>query len=156
MAPQWNSLVLDKLKDQLQEGVGVGGVGEGVGEGLPVLGHHATVRVGDLDAVVADGVVGGGDDDPDGGAGELEGAERGEDAGAADGGRHGGAVGAESRRAIGEPAAAREREAGRDVEEAAALLLLLLLIGGHAARRSSSVVGSDLTRFGHHLSPGDN
>jgi len=122
-----------------------------------VLGHHAAVGVGDLDAVVADGVVGGGDDDPDGSTGELDGAERGQDAGAADGGRHGGAVSAESRRAIGEPAAcapdpisfsqprglvallrqqkeaartAWEREAGRDVEEAAALLLLL--VGGHA------------------------
>lgn len=70
-----------------------------------MLDHHAAVRVGDLDAVVADGVVGGGDDDPDGGARELDGAERGEDAGAADGRRHGGAVGAEARRAIGEPAA---------------------------------------------------
>jgi len=70
-----------------------------------VLSHHAAVGVGDLDAVVADGVVGGGDDDPDGGARELDGAERGEDAGAADGRRHGGAVGAEARRAIGEPAA---------------------------------------------------
>lgn len=124
----------------LEESVGVGGVGEGVGEGLPVLGHHAAVGVGDLDAVVADGVVGGGDDDPDGGARELDGAERGEDAGAADGRRHGGAVGAEARRAIGEPAAAWEREAGRDGEEAAALLLLLLLlIGSHGVL----LIGSD-------------
>lgn len=43
----------------------VGGVGEGVGEGLPGLGHHAAVGVGDLDAVVGDGVVGGSDHHPD-------------------------------------------------------------------------------------------
>lgn len=125
-----------------------------------MLGHHAAVGVGDLDAVVADGVVGGGDDDPDGGACKLDGAERGEDAGAANGRRHGGAVGAEARRAIGEPAAcavpdpvscsgpcglvalavtrqsgeaartAWEREAGRGGDKAAALLLLLLLLVG--------------------------
>jgi hypothetical protein len=137
---QRDPLVLGEPKQQLEERVGVGGVGEGVGEGLPALVQHAAVGVSDLDAVVAHGVVGGGDDEPGGGPAELGGAERGEDGGAADGGRHGGAVSAEARRAVGEPGAAGEREAGGRGKEAPALLLVL--IGGHGA--VLGVVGSDL------------
>lgn len=49
----------------MEELLGVGGVGEGIGEGLPSLNHHAAIRVGDLDTVVRDGVVGGGDHQAD-------------------------------------------------------------------------------------------
>lgn len=49
--------------------LGVRGVGDGVGEGLPSLSHHAAIRISDLDAVVGDGVMGGGDHQADGGSG---------------------------------------------------------------------------------------
>jgi hypothetical protein len=138
---QRDPLVLGEPKHQPEERVGIGGVGERVGDRLPSLVHHAAVGVGDLEAVVANGVMGGGDDETCGRAAELGGAERGEDAGEADGGCHGGAVGAEARRAVGEVGVAGEREAGGGGEKA--LALLLVLIGGHAA-----VCCSDLKALG--------
>lgn len=43
------------------------GIGEGVGEGFPMLREHAAVRVSDFDAVIGDLVVGSGDHDADNG-----------------------------------------------------------------------------------------
>lgn len=54
------------------EVLGGGSAGERVREGLPALRHHAPARIGDLDAVVADGVVGGGDHQAHGGASHLQ------------------------------------------------------------------------------------
>jgi hypothetical protein len=83
---QRDPLVLGELKQQLEEGVRVAGIGEG----LPTLVQHAAIRVSDLDTLVTYGVVRGGDDESGGGPAKLGGAERSEDGGAADGERHNG------------------------------------------------------------------
>lgn len=71
-------LSFNELIDQAEKMLRSGGVGEGVGEGLPVLSEHSAVGVGDLNSIIGDLVVGGGDHEADNGLG-LESPECGQD-----------------------------------------------------------------------------
>jgi hypothetical protein len=131
---KFNILIFCKLKHYLEEGVGVGGIGECVGERLPVLRQHPAVRVDDLDAVVADRVVRGCDDHPHGGAAQLGRPQRRHHPGAAHRGAHGGPLRAEPRRPVREPrAVGRRREEGGRREQRGALVASRRELGHGAA-----------------------
>jgi hypothetical protein len=55
-----------------------------------MLVQHAAIRVGNLDALVSYGFLGGSDDESDGSPAKLGGAKHGEDGSAADSGSHSG------------------------------------------------------------------
>jgi len=65
----WEEIIgANKLTNQ-EEVLGRRGVGEGVGEGFPMLREHAAAWVSDFDSVIGDFVVWGGDHEADDGAG---------------------------------------------------------------------------------------